>query len=181
VLAMAKKSLALSRVYQLLEPGPVVLLSTQWRGKADVMTQSWHMVVEFEPPMVACIVSAANYTFKLLKASRECVINIPTVELSDAVVRCGNTSGELSDKFTAAGLTPVPAKEVAAQLIAECYANLECRVVDTRLMNKYNLFLLEVVQAWIDSTVEPPRTLHHRGYGSFMIAGEAVQLQSKMK
>jgi flavin reductase (DIM6/NTAB) family NADH-FMN oxidoreductase RutF len=178
---MAKKSLGLSKVYQLLEPGPVVLLSTHWRGKTNIMAMSWLMPVEFEPPMLACIVSGNNYSFRLLKASRECAINIPTVELAEKVVQCGNTSGRDADKFSVLGLTPVSGKKIAAPLIEECYANLECKVVDTRMVNKYNLFVLEVVQAWIDEAVEPPRTLHHRGYGAFMVAGETVRLPSKMK
>ena len=47
-----------SKVYQLLEPGPVVLLTTADKGRANVMTMSWHMMVEFEPPLVACVVPA---------------------------------------------------------------------------------------------------------------------------
>jgi flavin reductase (DIM6/NTAB) family NADH-FMN oxidoreductase RutF len=178
---MKKKSLSLPRVYQLIEPGPVVMVSTSWRGKTNIMTMSWHMMVEFEPPMLACIISANNYTFSLLKASRECVINIPTVELADKVVRCGNMSGRKVDKFRALGLTPVKAAGVSAPLIAECYANLECKVVDTRMANRYNMFILEVVRAWIDRSVKQPRTMHHQGRGAFMIAGETIKLPSRMK
>jgi len=43
------KDLPLSKVYQLLEPGPVVLLTTARKGRANIMTMSWHMMVEFEP------------------------------------------------------------------------------------------------------------------------------------
>ena len=53
------RELALNKVYQLLEPGPVVLLSTAHHDRANVMTMSWHMMVEFEPPLVACVVSNA--------------------------------------------------------------------------------------------------------------------------
>src|ERR1035437_8543887 len=55
------KDLPLSKVYQLLEPGPVVLLTTAHKGRANVMTMYWHMMVEFEPPLVACVVSNADY------------------------------------------------------------------------------------------------------------------------
>ena len=41
------KDLPLSKVYQLLEPGPVVLLTTAHKGRANVMALSWHMMVEF--------------------------------------------------------------------------------------------------------------------------------------
>ncbi len=178
---MAKKSYPLSKVYGLLEPGPVVLLSTAGRTGPNVMTLSWHSMIEFEPPLVGCVVSNRNHSFDLLQASGECVINIPTLDIADKVAGCGNTSGAEIDKFAHFGLTLKPAKRVAAPLIEECYANLECRVADTTLVPAYCLFVLEVVQAWIDPAVKHPRTLHHLGHGNFMVAGERIQLRSKMK
>ena len=71
------KDLPLPKVYQLIEPGPVVLLTTAHKGRANVMTMSWHMMVEFEPPLVACVVSSADYSFAALRATKECVIAIP--------------------------------------------------------------------------------------------------------
>ena len=97
------------------------------------------------------------------------------------IVGCGNTSGDTVDKFKAFGLTPLPASLVDAPLIAECYASLECRVVDTRLKNRYNFFVLEVLQAWVAPACKQPRTLHHRGQGSFMVAGETIKTRSKMR
>lgn len=177
---MSKKSFPLSRVYRLLEPGPVVLVTTAHKGKANIMTQSWHTMMEFEPPLVGCVISGRNHSFEALTKNKECVFNIPTAELAKQVVGIGNCSGSKVDKFRKFGLTPLPASHVAAPLIAECYANLECRVVDTRMMNKYNFFVLEVVQAWVDPAQKMPRTLHHRGKGVFMVAGETIKLPSRM-
>ncbi len=178
---MAKRSLPLSKVYGLLETGPVVLISVAGREGANIMTQSWHTMMEFEPPLVGCVISARNYSFGILRRTRECVINIPTLELAAQVVKCGNTSGEKVDKFEACGLTPAPASLVKAPLIAECHASLECRIADSRMVNKYNFFVLEVVKAWIDPKVKNPRTLHHRGMGAFMVAGETIRLPSRAK
>jgi len=176
-----KKSLPLSRVYRLLEPGPVVLLTTARKGRANVMAMSWHVMIDFEPPIVGCVVGDRGYTFGILKATHECVINIPTVELASKVVRCGNVSGRTVDKFRAFHLTPVAASRVKAPLIDECYANLECRVVDASLATKYNLFILEVLKAWIDPSKKNPRTIHHLGMGVFMVAGRTIKLPSKMR
>ena len=176
-----KKTLPLSRVYRLLEPGPVVMVTTAKKGRANIMTMSWHTMMDFEPPIVGCVISNQNYTFGILKATKECVINIPTVELAMKAVRCGNTSGRTVDKFKKFRITPMPASRVKAPLIAECYANLECRVVDARLATQYNFFILEVLKAWIDPSIEDPRTIHHRGGGNFMVAGRTIKLPSKMK
>lgn len=178
---MAKKSLPLSKVYTLLEPGPVVLLTTVGPERSNVMTMSWHTMLEFEPPLVGFVISDRNYSFGLLQASGECVINIPTVEIAEQVVGCGNTSGADLDKFARFGLTARPASRVAAPLIDECYANLECRVTDPGMVEPYGLFVVEVVKAWIDPGVTEPRTIHHQGYGTFMVAGERIKLKSKMK
>jgi flavin reductase (DIM6/NTAB) family NADH-FMN oxidoreductase RutF len=176
-----KRALPLSRVYGHLEPGPVLLLTTAHKGRHNVMTQSWHTPMEFEPPLVGCVLSPNDFSFAALNATRQCVLNIPTADIASAVVGCGNTTGAKIDKFETFGLTPLPAQQVDAPLIAECYAHFECRVIDTRLKNRYGFFVLEVVQAWVDPACKAPRTLHHRGHGVFSVAGETLRLPSKMK
>jgi len=173
--------LPLSKVYQLLEPGPVVLLSTALKGRPNLMTLSWHMMVEFVPPLIACVVSNRDFSFGALKATKECVIAVPSVDLAPKVVKIGNCSGRDISKFEAFKLTALPAKRVSPPLVAECFANLECVVTDTRFVNKYNLFILEVLAAWIDPARRNPRTFHHRGYGKFVVDGETIRLKSRMK
>jgi flavin reductase (DIM6/NTAB) family NADH-FMN oxidoreductase RutF len=170
----------LGKVYQLLEPGPVVLLATAWRGRPNVMAMSWHMMVDFEPPLVACIVSEADFSFAALNATGECVIAIPDVALAKKVVAIGNCSGREVEKFATFELTPLPASQVRSPLIGECFANLECSVVNRRLVEAYGLFVLEVVEAWIDPSQKSPRTIHHKGYGAFVVDGETIRLKSRM-
>jgi len=172
------KDLPLSKVYQLLEPGPVVLLATTRRGRANIMTMSWHMMVEFEPPIIACVVSNANYSYASLRATKECVIAVPARKLASKVVQIGNCSGREVDKFQKLGLTPVSAQCVAPPLVAECFANLECRVIDTRLVRSFNIFILEVLKAWTDPAQKRPKTIHHHGYGKFAVDGEMIKLKS---
>jgi flavin reductase (DIM6/NTAB) family NADH-FMN oxidoreductase RutF len=176
-----KRVLSLAKVYGLLEPGPVVLLGTHHKGISNVMTMSWHTMMEFDPPLVGCVVSARNFSFVALKKTRQCALNIPTADIAAAVIGCGNSSGRNVDKFAQFGLTPLPAKLVNAPVIAECFANLECRVVDTRMCNRYNFFVLEVLRASVLACVENPRTLHHRGYGKLMVAGRIIELPSRMR
>jgi flavin reductase (DIM6/NTAB) family NADH-FMN oxidoreductase RutF len=175
------KALPLPEAYRLLEPGPVVLLTTARKGRANVMTMSWHMMVEFEPPLVACVVSNANYSFAALRATREGVIAVPARKLASKVVKVGNSSGRDLDKFASFGLTPLPADCVAPPLVAECFANLECKVADTRMVNRYNMFILEVLKAWIDPEQKNPKTIHHHGYGRFVVDGPTIRLKSKMR
>jgi flavin reductase (DIM6/NTAB) family NADH-FMN oxidoreductase RutF len=96
-------------------------------------------------------------------------------------VSVGNCSGRNVAKFEKFGLTALPADCVKAPLIAECFANLECRVVNSRLVSKYNLFVLEVLKAWTDPRRRNPKTIHHHGYGKFVVDGETFMLKSRMR
>ena len=163
---MSRKSFPLSKVYGLLEPGPVVLLTTASKIKANVMTMSWYTMMEFEPPIVGCVISNRNYTFNILKATKECVINIPTVELAEKVVACGNSSGRKIDKFKVFGLTQVTASHVKAPLIGECYANLECKVVDGKMVLSTTFSSVKFSRLGL--------TRQGRTHGQFIIAGEDI-------
>lgn len=178
---IAKVPLPLSDVYQLIEPGPVVMVSTARNGKPNIMTMSWHMMMDFEPPIIACIISNRNYSFDILTETKECVINIPTVDLAEVVVGVGNTTGKRVNKFHRFQLTQVPASRVAVPMIAECFANLECKVIDTRMMAKYNMFILEVLEAWITPHKKRIRTIHHWGNGVFVVDGKQFTLPSNKK
>jgi flavin reductase (DIM6/NTAB) family NADH-FMN oxidoreductase RutF len=176
---MIKRAYPQAKVHRLLESGPVVMITTEHKGRPNVMTMSWHTMMDFEPPLVGFIMSDRNFSFAALQATRECVINIPTAELAKAAVGCGNVSGRRVDKFARFGLTPLPAARVTPPLVGECYANLECRVVDTRLVAKYGFFVLEVLKAWVDPFQKEPRTLHHRGGSEFMVAGRTLKVASR--
>ena len=175
-----KKIFPVSDVRRFLEPGPVVLLSSRWKGKSNIMTMGWHMVMEFEPSLVGCYIWTENHSFDMVRRSKECVINIPTVDLTAKVVGIGNSSGRDIDKFAEFGLTAIAGAKVNAPLIDECYANFECRLVDSSLIKRYSLFVLEVVKAHVATSPAYPRTIHYRGDGVFMISGENTSRYRKL-
>jgi flavin reductase (DIM6/NTAB) family NADH-FMN oxidoreductase RutF len=169
-----------SNVRRFLEPGPIVLVSSAHKGETNVMTMGWHMIMEFEPSLIGCYIWNANHSFDLIRKSKQCVINIPTVDLAAKVVKIGNSSGRNTDKFADNNLSPRPGTHVRAPLIDECYANFECRLVDSSLIRKYSLFVLEVVKAHVATSPKYPKTIHYRGDGEFMIAGENTARYRKL-
>lgn len=169
-----------AKAYRLLEAGPIVLVSTSLKGKPNLMTMGFHMVMQHDPPLLGTIIGPWDHSFQALQKTRECVLSLPTVDLAEKVVGIGNCSGDRVDKFRKFGLTPIPAREVKAPLIAECLANIECRVADTTLVKKYGLFILEVVAIWIDPKRKERRTLHHNGDGTFTVDGRLINLRKRM-
>jgi flavin reductase (DIM6/NTAB) family NADH-FMN oxidoreductase RutF len=174
------KEFPLSKVFHLIEPGPVVLLTTFDKGRSNVMTMSWHLMMDFDPPIIGCVVGQSDHSFKALRKTRQCVIAIPTVEMAGRVVDVGNCSGEDVDKWERFSLTPLPAMKVAAPLVGECLYNIECRVVDTRMVGKYNLFILKGVKAWVDPKHKERRTFHANGDGTFVADGKGFNLKRRM-
>ena len=177
--------LSLSKAYRFLEPGPVVLVTTTYKGSTNIMTMSYYMIIqdgseEGGVPLIRGSIGPWDHSFKALRATGECVIAVPPVDLASKVVEIGNCSGDEIDKFKTFGLTPVPAKKVKAPLVAECLANLECRVSDTSLIDKYNLFIFEVVKAWTDPERKERRMIHHNGDGTFVVDGRTINLKEKM-
>jgi flavin reductase (DIM6/NTAB) family NADH-FMN oxidoreductase RutF len=170
----------LAKTCLLIERGPAVLVTTSDKGRANVMTMSWHMMMEFEPPRIGCVIGPWDHSFKALSETGECVIAIPTVDLAATVVDIGNCSGKDVDKFETFGLTAVPAEKVSTPLIAECLANLECKVIDTAVVQKYNMFILEAVKVWIDPDRKERRMIHHNGDGTFVVDGRSLDLKAKM-
>jgi flavin reductase (DIM6/NTAB) family NADH-FMN oxidoreductase RutF len=166
-----KKDFPTENIRRFLEPGPIVLVSSAHKNESNIMTMGWHMVMEFQPSLVGCIISSANHSFEMIRNSRQCVINLPTEDIAATVVKIGNSSGRDIDKFSEFGLTPKPGTHVRAPLIEQCYANFECRLVDAALVKKYNMFIFEVVKAHVATAPKVPKTIHYRGDGEFMISG----------
>lgn len=176
-----KRDLPVDQIRRFMEPGPIVLVSSAWKGERNIMTMGWHMVMEFEPSLIGCYIWTENHSFELIRRSKQCVFNIPTVDMARAVVGIGNCSGADLDKFEEFGLTALPADKVRAPLIKECFANLECKLVDASLIKRYSLFVFEVVKAHAPARPKYPTTIHYRGDGQFMVAGRNISLRRFFK
>jgi flavin reductase (DIM6/NTAB) family NADH-FMN oxidoreductase RutF len=175
-----KKDFPVSNVRRFLEPGPIILVSSAYKGEMNIMTMGWHMIMEFEPSLIGCYIWTANHSFDMIRKSKECVINIPTVDLASKVVKIGNSSGRDINKFETFKLTPLLGEKVKAPLIKECYANFECKLIDSSLVTKYSLFVFEVVKAHTAVSPKFPKTIHYRGDGLFMISGPTTNKYHKL-
>jgi flavin reductase (DIM6/NTAB) family NADH-FMN oxidoreductase RutF len=169
----------LDRAFTFVESGPVLLISTHRNGKSNLMTVSCHASMGFEPTLGICL-GPWNYSYAAMKETGECVVAVPPASLLEQVVAIGNCSGETVDKFTAFKLTAQPALHVRAPLVAECLYNLECRVVNSQLVDDYNFFVLQGVRAWRDPGPADTRSFHAVGDGTFIVDGEVVNLRRKM-
>ncbi|MDP4127954.1 MAG: flavin reductase family protein [Bacillota bacterium] len=175
---MSMTKLPIEKAFMLIEPGPVILVTTCDKGRNNIMTISWHMVMDFSP-QIALTTGPWNYSFHALIHSKECVLAIPTIDLAEKVVSIGDCSGADMDKFEEYGLTPLPATTVKAPLISECLACLECCVTD--YLEPQDIFILQGTCAWIDNERNERRTFHANGDGTFVVDGNTINLRNLME
>ena len=171
------RTMKLSKAFTLMEPGPVVLVTTNDGKRNNVMTISWTMVMDFTPRL-AITTGEWNYSFKALRKTKECVIAIPAVDMLDQVVGIGTCSGADTDKFSKFKLTAMPATAVKAPLIKESLANIECKVVD--IVRRHNIVVLEAVAAHVASGRKETRTVHAVGDGTFIADGRRLNRRRQM-
>jgi flavin reductase (DIM6/NTAB) family NADH-FMN oxidoreductase RutF len=175
------KKMPASKAYRLLESGPVVMVSTRAAdGRENLMTLGFHMMMQHEPALVGAVIGPWDHSYEALQQTGECVLAIPTVDLAKTVIDIGNCSGAEIDKFNRFGLTALPASDVRAPLVEECLANIECKVADTSLLDRYNLFIMEVKRIWINHDRKEQRLIHHEGDGRFIVDGRKIDLSDRM-
>lgn len=135
----------------MLYPLPVVMVSLADRdGHPNIITLAWVGTVCTNPPMVSISVRPERYSYPILKETGEFVINLTTKELAFATDYCGVKSGRDVDKFKEMGLTPIPAKEIAAPMIQESPVNIECKVRQILPLGSHDMFLADVVAVHAD-------------------------------
>jgi len=179
----------LRRAYKLINHGPTTLITSAAGERRNVMAAAWVMGLDFEPARVAAVIASGTFTRRLVEASGEFVVNVPTVAMARAVYEAGQVSGEEEDKFAIHAFATSPASIVGAPLVEGCAAWLECRVIpEPGIQERYDLFVAEVVAAWADGESfvngvwqfpsDDKRTLHHLSDGVFLASGDRVDAKS---
>jgi flavin reductase (DIM6/NTAB) family NADH-FMN oxidoreductase RutF len=179
-----------SKVYRLIEPGPVLLVTTGSLADSthNVMTIGFHMVMQHEsPPLIGISLGPWDASFAALKKHRECVLAVPSVEMAGVVVDIGNCSADDGEKskWERFKLDALPAGKIKAPLVGgpDIIANIECVVEDTKMVSKYSMWVLKPVKAWINPEKKPGeggKMFHHRGDGTFVVDGKILDLKDRM-
>lgn len=172
------ESMPINKAFTLIEPGPVVLVTTTDGKKNNIMTISWTMVMDFTPRF-AMTTGPWNHSYAALLKMKECVISIPATDLLDKVVGVGTCSGADTDKFERFRFTPVKGKHVRPPLIKECLANIECRVID--VVEEHNIVVLDGIAAYFDNARKEKRTIHAIGDGTFVVDGRRLDRREMMR
>jgi flavin reductase (DIM6/NTAB) family NADH-FMN oxidoreductase RutF len=144
-----KKSLGAKTI---LYPTPVLVVGTYVvNGMPNVMTVAWGGICCSVPPCVAISLRKATYTYGNIVQRKAFTISVP----SDCHVKeadyFGIASGNSTDKFAAAKLTPVRSDLVDAPYVQEFPLVLECRLAHTFELGLHTQFVGEILDVKIDA------------------------------
>jgi flavin reductase (DIM6/NTAB) family NADH-FMN oxidoreductase RutF len=123
------------------------------REGSNIIAVSFCMPVSKRPPLLACAIGRATYSYELITGTKEFVVNVPPAALKAEIYYCGFHSGRDVDKFKETGLTPKPARAVSVAVIGECVAHMECKVEQEIEVGDKSLIVGEVVEAYADEAV----------------------------
>lgn len=187
----SRQPVELSRCSQLLNHGPVTLVTSAHNGRRDVMAASWAMALDFDPPKVIVIMDSNTLTRELVDASGEFGLQLPLRAIAEQTLAVGSNSGKDLDKFAAFNLNTFPSQKIAAPMIEECAAWLECKVIPDA-SDRYDIVIAEVIAAYSNAEVytdnrwhfgDNPlnRTMHYVAGGQFFATGESFKVEASEK
>ena len=147
---MSKLKLAPSEA---LYPVPVVLVSCQAKGAANIITIAWCGVACSKPPLLSVAIRPSRYSHKIISQTGDFVINIPGEDLLREIDLCGTVSGRDKDKFELCKFTKIGSSIVQAPMIKECPVNIECKLTKILNLGAHDMFIGMVMKVHADESV----------------------------
>ncbi len=179
-----RKTLDELEARRLLTGGPVLLVTTSWHGKANVMPVAYAMPLSFTPPLVGIAVHPSRHTHDMIRFSEEFAINVPGRKFLHHVQYLGSVSGKDLDKLEQTKLPTIRARKVDAPLIDGCMGYVECGLEDALRLGDHTLFVGRVVAASMDDEAfeetwlladDDYKPLHYLGLNRYAILGETME------
>ena len=167
----------------MLYPLPAVLISCgDFNGESNLLTVAWAGTICTNPPMVSVSIRPERYSYRMIRDTKEFVINLTTKDLAYATDYCGVRSGRDVDKWKDCKLTKCKADTVSCPLIAESPVNIECHVQEVKKLGSHHMFIAEVTAVHVDDTYMDDKNSFHLdasnpiaySYGSYFSLGEKL-------
>lgn len=182
-----REPVPLDKCYKLLNHGPVTLVTSAHGDERNIMAASWAMPLDFAPPKVVVVIDGNTFTRRLVDASGEFGLQVPSRALAAKTLAVGSIDGRECDKFSQYGVQTFAAEQISAPMVEGCLGWLECKVIPDA-SQRFDLFIAEVVAAYADPEVYSDgrwhfpadplrRTVHYMAGGQFFATGDAFQIE----
>lgn len=129
-----------------LSPRQVVLITTRYNGKDNVLPVDWHIPLSFSPKLYGISLESKNHSSEMIANSKVFAVNFMSAEYEKKIIECGRISGKDTDKFKTIGLEKKEASKIDAPLIKNSVGYLECSLVDKVITGDHILFIGKVLK-----------------------------------
>lgn len=136
---------------RILFPLPTTLVVTGTLENANIVTIAWVSLLTSAPPTLGISVGQKGFSGDAIKKNQNFTVNIATADIITESDFCGITSGKDIDKFEKTGLTKMPSKIIQSPIIKECPLNIECKLIESKIIGATNHLIGEIVQTHIDT------------------------------
>ncbi len=134
----------------MLNPVPVVLVTSKDKEKENVFTVAWTGTICSDPAMTYISVRKERYSYDIIKKSGYFCINLVNEELAYATDYCGVRSGKNENKFKTMNLEKQKAVNFDCPIIKNSPVVLECKVKEIKELGSHDMFIAEIVSVDVD-------------------------------
>ncbi len=128
-----------------LQPMPKVLVSCRdANGKNNALAVGYCGNCSYDPPMVMIGIVPSRYSYNIIKSTGVFVVNLVTKEQQEMFDYLGSHSGRDEDKFSVFNVKVEEGTKINAPLLADCFVNIECKVVDSIMTGSHEMFIGKV-------------------------------------
>jgi len=135
------------RISEIANPRQIILVTSRWQNKDDIITLAWHMPLSFDPMMYGISIGKKRFSLELIRNSKVFVVNFVSKEFKEDVLFCGEVSGREVDKFKETRFEKEEAETINCPRIKQALGYLECEVVDEIETGDHILFIGKVKKA----------------------------------
>ncbi|HDD45835.1 MAG TPA: flavin reductase [Candidatus Aenigmarchaeota archaeon] len=136
----------------------VVLVTTRYEGKDNIITLAWHTPLSFEPFLYGIVIGKERYSYALVSKSKIFCVNFIPAEMKEIAIKCGTVSGRDIDKFTAFGIEKEECKAIDCARIKNCLGYLECKVIKEVEVGDHAIFVGNVER---EEYIKDGKRLYH--------------------
>jgi flavin reductase (DIM6/NTAB) family NADH-FMN oxidoreductase RutF len=142
----------------------IVLVTSRWKNKDDIITIAWHMPTSFVPEMYVISIGNTRYSNWLIKKSKSFCINFMPASLKNEIIYCGSIHGNEHDKFSEAKLEKVECERINCPRIKQAFGYAECKVVKVIKTGDHMIFIARVLNSKV---LNKGKRLYHFGKDRF--------------
>ena len=139
----------LPQAAKLTSPNPVSIVCTMKPdGSTNLATVSWWTYLSFNPNMIAYAMAKTSYSGEMVRDTHKVILTIPGVEIADAVMGCGSTTGRNTDKAEKFNIYLTEIEGSSIKIPVHSRVAIQCSLKEFYEVGDHYLYICNVEQVY---------------------------------